>query len=116
MADLFYMPRHKNPENRTAREEIAAVIAWAKQTGHDDVPAIQALQREPTPKNVFDAVRWANQQGFHNIADALRDRALRIDDMPQEEVDQLFFHMFERDGGFEIDIDDCPDEPEIPRQ
>lgn len=70
------MPRPKNPENKNAREEIAAVIAWAKQSGHDEAPAIQALHRAPTPSNVVEAVRWADQQGFHNIAAALRSRAL----------------------------------------
>jgi len=69
------MPRRKNPE-KSAREEIADVIAWAKQTGHDDAPAIQALQREPTLSHVFEVVRWADQHGFRNIAQALRDRAL----------------------------------------
>lgn len=94
----------KKPENRTPSEEIAAVIAWAKQTGHDDAPAIQALQQESTPTNVFEAARWANKHGFYNITAALRDRVLCIDNMPQEEVDKLFFGMIERDGGFEIDI------------
>jgi hypothetical protein len=36
------MPRHKNPEHRTAREEIA------------------------------DVIKWADRQGFQNSADALR--------------------------------------------
>jgi hypothetical protein len=70
------MPRPKNPENRNSPEEIVAVIAWAKQTGHDEAPAIQALQRAPTPSNVVEAVRWADHQGFDNIAAALRSRAL----------------------------------------
>jgi hypothetical protein len=105
------MPKRKKPENRTPQEEIAAVIGWAKQTGHDDAPAIQALQREPTPGNVFEAVRWAARHGFHNIAAALRDRALCIDDMTQEEVDKLFFGMLERDGCFEIDIGPMSDAP-----
>ena len=30
------------------------------------------------------------------------DRALCVDDMPQEEVDKLFSHMIELDGVFEI--------------
>jgi hypothetical protein len=49
------MPKRKKPANRTPQEEIATVIAWAKQSGQDDAPAIQALQREPTPGNVFEA-------------------------------------------------------------
>jgi hypothetical protein len=105
------MPKRKKPENRTPQEESAAVISWAKQTGHDDAPAIQTLQREPTPINVFEAVRWADRNRFHNIAAALRDRALCIDDMPQEEVDELFFRMVERDGGFEIDLDPMCEAP-----
>ena len=72
------MPRAKPPENRTAREEIAAGIAWAKQTGFDDVPAIQALQREPTRATVLTAIQWADSQGFRNIAAVLRERGLAL--------------------------------------
>ena len=54
--------------------------------------------------------RWADQNGFRNVAKALRDRALCIDDMPQEDVDKLFSHMIERDGGLEIDIGPMADE------
>jgi predicted transcriptional regulator len=44
--------RRKNPENRTAREEIASVIDWAERQGFADVPAIRALH-QPTQDTVL---------------------------------------------------------------
>jgi hypothetical protein len=71
------MPKkgQKNPENRTAREEIASVIDWADRQGFGDAPAIEALRHQPTPDTVRGAIQWADHQGFRNIAAALRDRA-----------------------------------------
>jgi hypothetical protein len=52
----------QNSGKRSPRQEIAAVIAWAKQTDYSDVPALQRSQRELTPSDVFEAVRWADEQ------------------------------------------------------
>jgi hypothetical protein len=66
------MSKHKNPENRTAREEIASVINWADQQGYGAAPAIEALRHQPTQDTVLRAIQWADEQGFRNIAAALR--------------------------------------------
>jgi hypothetical protein len=72
------MPRGRR-KNRTASEEIAAVIQWAEQQGFDHVSAIAALRHQPRTETVLGAIQWADSQGFHNIAAALRARALPAD-------------------------------------
>ena len=54
------MPRRKNPDDRTARERIA------------------------------DVIRWADRQGFYNIADDLRHALALLPD--EEHGARLRFH------------------------
>jgi hypothetical protein len=44
--------------------------------GYADIPAITALRSDPTTQHVHQAIEWAEQQRFYNIAGALRQRAL----------------------------------------
>jgi hypothetical protein len=61
------MPRRKNPENRTAREEIASVIDWAERQGFADAPVIEALRHKPTRDTVLAAIQWGDQHGFPHL-------------------------------------------------
>ena len=74
------MPRgkHKQPENRTAPEEIAGVIQWADTQGFGEVLAIEALRHQPPPDTVLAPIQWADQHGFRNIAAAFRARSFAL--------------------------------------
>jgi hypothetical protein len=75
---LIAMPSRKSRKNWTAQEEIASVITWAERMGYADVPAIKGLRQPPTPAAVLAAIQWADSQGFHNVAAALRERGLKL--------------------------------------
>ena len=80
MAEVFVMPRgvYKKPENRTAREEIASVIAWARAAGFrrcSGDPRIAPLTRD----TVLAPIQWGDQHSFRDIVAGYASAGLHCD-------------------------------------
>ena len=64
--------RPKNAQDGIAQEDIAAFLRLVERYGYADIAEVTTMRRAPTAQ----VIQWADSIGFHDIAEALRQRAL----------------------------------------
>ena len=68
--------RPKNAQDGIAQEDIvediAAFLRLVERYGYADIAEVTTMRRAPTAQ----VIQWGDSIGFHDIAEALRQRAL----------------------------------------